>query len=70
MILIEVLITYFQKRKTEKEFEVRKYSKFHNVPHINKVKHLKDKDAFYSVFFRLKPLNDIDYETVVVRSFC
>lgn len=54
MILIEVLITYFQKRKTEKEFEVRKYSKFHNVPHINKVKHLKDKDAFYSVFFSLK----------------
>lgn len=55
MILIEVLITYFQKRKTEKEFEVRKYSKFHNVPHINKVKHLKDKVHFTGVFFSLKP---------------
>lgn len=55
MILIEVLITYFQKRKTEKEFEVRKYSKFHNVPDINKVKHLKDKVHFTGFFFSLKP---------------
>lgn len=53
MISIEVLIIYFQKRKTEKEFEVRKYSKFHKVSHINGVRHLEDKDCFMS--FSLKP---------------
>lgn len=70
MILIEVLIIYFQKRKIEKEFEVCKYSKFYNVFYINKVKYFKDKDVFYSVFFCLKFLNDIDYEIVVVCLFC